>query len=142
MDVIFVNTTTYLSLILGVPALYLSGLVIAIYWKEALKAIRMPTRERPDWILIGVLISFLGTVGDGAFWQAAWSSKWWDLSLKTYLFDLGPASNIGFRQACDIAAALCHILGALSVKGLRFRAILWRSVALAMAAALLYGVTG
>jgi len=102
-----------LSLGLTPLVLIMSAAVLIIWapkgWTVFRQRIAGDNMELVDWLVIGICFSFLGKLGDNAWWGVAWhhyeqhqpAAKWW--------FEYGVVSNSIFRQTCGILAALCHL---------------------------------
>lgn len=107
-----VDVFTFVSLILTPGALIVSGLVIWHWSKPALKAVRSGTMAAYDWLVIGILISFIGFFGDVSYWDIAWHMDFTGHPSRDWWFRHGPVSNVIFRQSAGLAAGLCHAIGA------------------------------
>lgn len=65
-----------------------------------------------DWLIAGILISFLGKIADACYWQITWTSYIRGYQSSEFLITHGPSANIPLRQLPILIAALCHIKAA------------------------------
>ena len=115
-----------ISLSLTVPTVLLSAVVIVIWGKSSLSALKSKKRTGADWLIMGVIVSFIGSSLDNVYWGLAWGADFLGMASRDALFHHGVYANIPFRQIAGVIAAFCHIRGALSwsvSKGLRDRPI-------------------
>jgi len=136
------ETGTYVSLVLGITAIYLMCEVMRVYWPQFRAAWQNSERGPVDFLLLGVAVGFIGGIGDGAYWQITWSADWWEWVVAQYLIYFGPLPNIGFRQVCDIGASILHLMGAFVRGDADLRNIMIRAMMFTMGAVVLYGTTG
>lgn len=66
---------------------------------------RVPT----DWLIAGIVVSFLSATFDNLFWQFVWTGHFLNRPGVPVFFEMGPAVNVFFRQIPTIIAAYCHI---------------------------------
>lgn len=102
-----------ISLSLTVPAVLLGLLVVVIWWRSGLKALRSSARTGTDWLILGIIISFIGSSLDNIYWGIAWGASLFELDSRDFWFQNGVYANIPLRQSAGIIAALCHIQGAV-----------------------------
>lgn len=123
MENIFLTACEWLSLSLTTPTIIMGIAVIVLWAKPAWRAITSSRVKRSDtqWLVLGIFISFLGGVLDNAYWGLAWSSDYFGLPTKENLFQYGVVSNIPFRQIAGLAAACCHVRGAVKPGDKAFR---------------------
>ena len=104
------------------------AVVIWLYGPDAMEWFRKFCRkERPeemDYILLGIVLGFLGDKVDAGYWLFAWNADWFDLQSRRALFDWGPVSNLVFRNTGTTLAALCHIIAAVKARTWKVRALL------------------
>jgi hypothetical protein len=84
-------------------------------------------------LLIGISISFLGTIGDNIYWGLTWLSKLKGWPSEAQWFNGGPYANTLFRHCMKIAAAACHLEAARRadiVKTAELSRLLWSVVLL------------
>lgn len=62
-----------------------------------------------DWIMTGIVVSFIGQTGDNLYWAIAWTASYLSHDLTDVLFQSGVYSNVPFRQGCGTVAAYCHL---------------------------------
>ena len=97
----------------------LMGVLVIVHWiKPAATALtnkRKMTSEQ--WLILGVVIAFIGQVLDNSYWLLTWTAHFVDHDhpLFVLLFEKGPVFNIGARQICGIAAAYCHVYAAVMI---------------------------
>lgn len=97
------------SLALTVPTVVLGVAVVVIWGPHAWRAIRAGMTRGDEWLVLGVVLGFVGAVGDNLYWGAAWGSKLLGLEGADSLFAHGVYANIPLRQGLGVAAAFCHI---------------------------------
>ena len=74
-----------------------------------------------DWLILGILISFIGKVIDAMYWQVTWTSYLKDTNLKQVLLDYGAGANLPLRQLPIVLACICHLKAAqLSISDSRY----------------------
>lgn len=91
--------------------------IVAVLYIYGRKVGRILSEERAgfqptEWLILGIVIGFLGALFDNIFWNAAWLANWLKLPAREALFDAGPVSNVAFRQTFKVVSATCHIMGA------------------------------
>ena len=98
----------YVSLVVTVPTILLA-IAVVVHFREALT--QMPKKAQ-EWLVFGVVVSFMGQVLDNTYWGFVWTGDFlaWDGTGKW--IQRGPLFNIFSRQLCGIAAAACHIRAA------------------------------
>lgn len=103
----------FLSIALTVPTLFLGILVVYLWHKSAIKAIKKDKEDRDetDYLILGITIGFVGAIIDNAYWGIAWLSSYLDLNNKSFWFESGVYANIPFRQIAKIIAGYLHIKG-------------------------------
>lgn len=104
------------SLLLTLPMLIGCVIVVYIYLGPAWVAWRQrkwTALTAQDWLIIGIVISFIGKIFDNSYWTAAWTSELYDLKSREFLFTHGNTPNIPFRILSSMAAAWCHIKAAM-----------------------------
>ncbi len=100
-----------LSLAGTIPTIWLAAVVLRIWGKDAAAAIRKQ-KTAVSWMLIGVVISFLGSHGDNIYWGIAWVHSYLESPEKEWWFKHGVFSNLIFRQGAGTIAAYCHVRSA------------------------------
>ena len=68
-----------------------------------------------QWLVVGIVIGFLGNMLDNIFWGIVWMFKFVDESTHQALFELGPTFNVVFRQIFGIFAVYCHLFAAMKM---------------------------
>lgn len=127
-----------LSLALTVSGIIWAIEVIRYWWPEARAAWVKPSKERTpsDWLILGIVWSFAGSILDNLYWAAAWFSRLMELGVADGLFFNGVYANIPFRQMPLIIASMLHTLGAVAQKSnpvvrarafRRFKLMVWHS---------------
>jgi hypothetical protein len=86
-------------------------------------------RTATDWFILGVFISFAGSILDNTFWQLAWTAKTSGAETGWFMA-WGPAFNLIFRQLPGIVAAYFHVRASSDAKRLRAlqRWLLWSTL--------------
>jgi len=107
---------TLLSLGLTPLTIISCFVVVALWYKSALRSYRKDEREDIDWFIIGVVIGFVGSSVDNMYWGVAWSADFVRSDSAAEIFKGGVYSNTFFRQACTAIAALCHIKAASEMR--------------------------
>ena len=103
-----------LSLALTVPTVIFGVMVVVIWGKSILKRFSAEDRTATDWLILGIVISFIGSGLDNIYWGITWGSDFLGLESSASWFRNGVYANIPFRQTAGIVAALCHLRGAVS----------------------------
>ena len=104
------------SLLLTLPMLIGCVIVVYVYFGPAWVAWRQrkwTALSAQDWLIIGIVISFIGKILDNSYWTAAWTAELYDVHSKEFLFQHGNTPNIPFRIISSMAAAWCHIKAAM-----------------------------
>lgn len=105
-----------LSLALTLPMLIGCIIVLYIYAGPAWVAWRKrkwTALTSQDWLIIGIVIAFIGKIADNMYWTSAWTAELYDMSSRDFLFKHGNTPNIPFRICSAMAAAWCHIKAAM-----------------------------
>ena len=103
-----------ISLALTVPTV-IFGIMVAVIWgRSILKRFGAEDRAATDWLILGVVISFIGSGLDNIYWGITWGADFFSLESSSSWFRNGVYANIPFRQTAGIVAALCHLRGAVS----------------------------
>ena len=103
-----------ISLALTVPTVLLGSLVVVIWGKSSIKALKARRKTATDWLILGIVVSFVGSSLDNIYWGIAWGSDLLGLKSGAAWFRNGVYTNIPFRQTAGIIAAFCHLRGAIS----------------------------
>tara|TARA_R110000737_G_scaffold352662_2_gene399635 strand:+ start:734 stop:1186 length:453 start_codon:yes stop_codon:yes gene_type:complete len=102
------------SLALTIPTVILGVAVVVQWWPAASLAARSrKLLTGSEWFIVGVALSFAGSVVDNLYWSTAWveSFLYGDITA-TWAFQNGAWTNIVFRQGVGIFAAFCHLRAA------------------------------
>jgi len=99
-----VNILT-LNLLLGCWTIGVAYMVLHFWTPNA----RSNASTANRLLLIGISISFLGTIGDNVYWGLTWLSQLKGWPSEAQWFAGGPYANTLFRHAMKIAAAACHL---------------------------------
>ena len=98
------------------PMVYFSCILVLLCYARSVK---LKPDSMPAWLILGIVISFVGELADNLFWNGAWAAyhargvdheKW---------MRYGPVSNSIFRQLFCVAAAMCHVIPAVRNKEAR-----------------------
>jgi hypothetical protein len=102
---------TLLSIALVPLTIVASIAVVYIFRTPFIKALSHKDKTAVQWMIIGIVINFIGAVFDNLWWLIAWSFHFVDpvSPYKVFFFDHGSYSNVIFRQICGIIGAMCHI---------------------------------
>lgn len=106
---------TLLSLALTPLTILASAAVIYFFYKPFVRACSSRDKDAVQWMILGVVIGFAGSILDNIWWGFAWSADYLDntSAFRHFMFDHGVYSNAFARQAMGIIAGLCHISSAL-----------------------------
>ena len=109
------------SLVLTAPLLALAGMVVYYWFPDSLNASKKPISiwQSHDWFVVGIAISFIGSILDNAYWGLAWSTALIHHDCRDCLFEWGALPNIFFRQIATSVAAYCHLRAAAVYLGNR-----------------------
>lgn len=118
------SAVTLLSLALTPATIIAAIVVLVLWWKSTKRAFWVRHKTEVQWFILGVSISFLGSVVDNFYWGLAWTADYTGHESRDALFKYGVYSNAPFRQLCTILAAVCHIRAAMTAQDRRFRAII------------------
>ena len=115
------DLVTFLSL-LATPAVVLGSVYVVFIWKDyAIEGLDRGAEITFDhhvyWLVIGILISFVGGAFDSLYWGIAWTADFLDWDSRDFWFKNGVYSNLVFRQGCDVFAVLCHVYSAMRYFG-------------------------
>lgn len=102
------SITDIITISLSVPALILCALVLAHWLPEAGRAVR-ERRDAADWLVLGVVSSFMGIIVNISWWSVYWGMRVLDHPSQGWLLDHGSFINIFSRQGAVIIAAWCHL---------------------------------
>ena len=100
------------SLFLTVPTVILAATVVFVWHKSAIRSLMHKPRTGTDWLIMGVAISFIGSLVDNLFWGIVWTAAFLESDKTIDLFNVGVFFNIFFRQLAGICAGFCHIKSA------------------------------
>ena len=104
-----------------------SSVVIYILFNSFVRAKNSDQRTPVEWMIIGIVINFTGSIFDNLWWFIAWSYHYIDPSSegKEFFFHYGVYSNTIFRQLFGIAGALCHIYAGTKQANIWHKSILY-----------------
>ena len=118
-------------------------MLVLVHWvKPAYNSLNTTGKlSSEQWLILGVVIAFLGQMFDNMYWLVTWTAHFFDAGslLNDWLFEHGPMANLPFRQASGILAAYCHVYAAVmldEVKTLKFKV----SVMIASLAGILFSL--
>lgn len=108
------NAAEAISLALTAPTLYLARRTIAKFWRLAWGTLATPANQRTDyqWLILGIVVGFLGALLDNLYWGIAWTASYIDSPATAFWFEHGVFANVPFRQLAGIAAGYCHVISA------------------------------
>lgn len=93
-----------ISLALTAPTM-VGALAVVLLWSPSLRKVQ----NGRDWILLGVIISFVGQFLDNGYWGMAWTLEFLEHPWQETVFQYGALANIPSRQIAGTAAAYCHL---------------------------------
>lgn len=102
-----------LSLALTVAGLIWAAEVMRFWGPEARRAAFAKHRTASQWLILGIVVSFAGSVVDNVYWGIAWFSNFLQLEAAKAWFHNGVYSNVPFRQIPLLAASALHAYGAV-----------------------------
>ena len=113
------NVAEAISMGLTPATIILALAVIYHWWRTAISTVYAIEKDSVAWLILGVVISFIGQCGDNIYWGIAWTLHAIDSPEAEMWFNNGVYNNIPFRQTLGIIAAFCHLKAAnLSLKTL------------------------
>ena len=128
-----------LSIALTVPLLGISIWVLEEWLPSVSSHLAFPEFwSARDWLIVGICLSFTGSIGDNLWWGMAWLLRFLHESSWEWWFDHGVYSNVIFRQGFKLAAGYCHLRAAVETGALSRRllstmmATLWLCAAIAV----------
>ena len=104
---------TFVSLATTVPTVLFAFAVVYFFRANARKAFFATERREVDWLILGIVIGFIGSLVDNAYWGVCWTGDFFGLALTESCFKNGVFPNVFFRQATTLVAALCHLQAAV-----------------------------
>lgn len=107
---------TAISCALTLVLLYKSVLILMAW----LPGVTMAPRSHSDWLILGVVLNFVGSIGDNIWWSMAWYLRLVGDESYQFWFDYGVISNIVFRQGVKIASAHCHLRAAVAFRAMTY----------------------
>jgi len=107
------NQAELLSLALTVAGLIWAIEVIRFWGPKAKEAYYAKHRTPAQWLVLGIIVSFVGSIIDNLYWGAAWGTNYLGLSMSAPLFQNGVYSNIPFIQVPLVLASVLHVWGAV-----------------------------
>lgn len=110
------KAATLISNGLAVPVLFLSLIVIAVWYRPVVATCKNFIKSPEQWFILGVFLGFLGEFLDNFYWTITWALRYLDSSYTELFMNSGVYSNIPFRQILGISAAYCHIRSAIEYK--------------------------
>ena len=89
--------------------IYLAVVVVLLWLKATVDAVKRGQLDAQGWFITGVSIGFLGDALDSSYWLATWSAFFLDLTIAKPMMEDGVYANIPFRQFLGSVGAYCHI---------------------------------
>lgn len=114
---------TLISLALTPATILMCAIVTVLWWKPTKEALFVTHKKDIHWFMIGVLVSFLGSMVDNFYWGLAWLADYYNAPERDNLFKYGVYPNTFFRQGATLVAAMCHIRAATLSDSKRFKAL-------------------
>ena len=91
------------------PIVFTIAILVIYKYSRSLKSFNEDSAS--DWLILGILIGFIGKLIDNIFWNCAWSAYYFKHS--TEWFEYGQLFNIPFRQIALIVSGFCHTKAAI-----------------------------
>lgn len=88
---------------------YLAIVVVLLWLKATVDAVKRGQLDAQGWFITGVSIGFLGDALDSSYWLVTWSAFFLDLTIAKPMMENGVYANIPFRQFLGSVGAYCHI---------------------------------
>lgn len=108
------DTAELISLALTWPCVAGAVCVIMMWAKSAIAAMQKKRLAATDWFILGVAISFFGSMVDNVYWSIPWTASFVEHPATAALVNFGVFVNIPFRQVTGVLAAGCHIYAAVT----------------------------
>ena len=128
----FRDSVIFISLILTPTTIFLSFFVLVLWYSSAKKSIFSKRRRSVDWLILGVGISFVGSLFDNFYWGLAWFFDYVNNTAADDFFRYGVYVNTPFRQGCTVLAAVCHIKSATMSNSKPYKALIYISWSLVL----------
>ena len=103
------DIASLVSLFLTAPTVIFAIAVVFIWGKESIEFLKKSERTPMEWLVLGVTVSFAGSIIDNLYWASFWSFTYYSNYLSETLSQIGVCINVFFRQGCGILAAYCHL---------------------------------
>jgi hypothetical protein len=121
----FHSAAELVSLALTVPTVFLAIGVVMLWGPAAKDAIKSRPMTAEQWFITGVVVAFLGSVGDNVYWSIPWTASYTGSKHTDYLMSSGVYFNVVLRQTAGIIAAFCHLRAAQLTSASRTRFVNW-----------------
>lgn len=118
------DVVTLLSLLMTPPTIIACLAVAYLFVTGAKSSLFEKDKSSTNWMILGIFVSFIGSTIDNLYWGLAWSLEYLNSPLSEDAFSNGVYSNLPFRQATTLVAALCHIKAAVDTDNQLLRATL------------------
>lgn len=107
----FAEFAALVSLGATVPAVTMSTYVIVEWAPKAYKSLLKQPKFKTsgDWLILGVVLGFIGYDGDSTYWAFPWTASYLNLDSQEVLFSSGVYFNVVLRQGLGILSAFCHL---------------------------------
>lgn len=106
--------------LIGTLIIYVLCVFVILHYKNGF-SFQVTSWKSYDWLILGIIISFVGKVLDAMYWQVTWTSYLKDTNLKQVLLDYGAGANLPLRQLPIVLACICHLKAAhLSIADTRY----------------------
>lgn len=113
------NSAIVVSLFMSAACVVMSMAVILLWFPGNLGEQGKKQSASVRWLVAGIVISFVSSVIDNAWWAVAWASRYSDNPVWPWWFDNGVYSNIISRQGLKMFAAWCHVKAAVEAGVIR-----------------------
>lgn len=107
----FYRNAELVSLFLTNSSIYMFACLLILWTAATWKILERGSalRTASDLMILGVSISYLGSLLDNVYWASAWTASYKNLAIKNVLFKNGVLANIPFRNIPGIISSFLHI---------------------------------
>ena len=105
-----VDYFTFASLLLTPMTLLIGYMVISHWGKASYQGMVSADTGARDWLILGIVIGFIGGFADNLYWGIAWHLEYIKHPAAAWWFQHGSVSNVFTRQGAGILSGLCHVV--------------------------------
>ena len=106
---------TAISLFLTPWAVLTAALVVYQWGPASIHAICHKGMNSNDWLVLGIVVGFVGAILDNLYWGYAWQLKYTNNPNSEWWFEYGVMANVLFRQGAGVIAGTCFIMSACKI---------------------------